>query len=470
MDISRVNFGQTHFGNAQLGNLKRTKRLVRIADRIAAHPGGSLPEKMQSPAELEALYHLMKCPKVTHETVLQTHYDRTRRAIEESPGVVCIAHDDTELDFTGKLSLKDELGSLSGKHQRGYICHNSIAVSAAGQPLGLARQILHVRRRRVKKTPRPAYRKDPQRESRLWKRGRQAIGAFPGKVVVDLVDRGGDAFEFLDFEHEHGYLYVVRSKSNRVCRIGHDAKSPGPEVKLHKYLRCLPEVGRRPLTVNPQPAKKGRPAQPGRQTEVALAWAALTLRPPVPGQARGEHRQEPLQVWGLRVWEPAPPVGMEALEWLLLSNAAVTSEKDAWERVDWYELRWPTAEEYHKAQKTGCKIEGPQFTKAERLQPMIGLLSVVAWLLIYLRWASRDEQAAQEPARRHVPWVWVKWLSRWRCGIAQPDWSTREFFLALARLGGHQNRKSDGLPGWQTLWKGWTKLLTVVDFTHIESG
>src|SRR5947207_1400985 len=98
---------------------------------------------------------------------------------------------------------------------------------------------------------------------------------------------------------------------------------------------------------------------------------------------------------------------------------------------------------------------------------MIGLLSVVAWLLICLRWASRDEPTASEPSREHVPWEWVKWLSRWRCGVEQIDWTVREFFLALARLGGHQNRKGDGLPGWQTLWKGWTKLRTVVEFTHI---
>jgi hypothetical protein len=28
----------------------------------------------------------------------------------------------------------------------------------------------------------------------------------------------------------------------------------------------------------------------------------------------------------------------------------------------------------------------------------------------------------------------------------------------VGRLGGHLNRKSDGLPGWQTLWHGMTKL------------
>ena len=33
-----------------------------------------------------------------------------------------------------------------------------------------------------------------------------------------------------------------------------------------------------------------------------------------------------------------------------------------------------------------------------------------------------------------------------------------EVALAVGHLGGHLNRKSDGLPGWQTLWRGMTKL------------
>jgi len=34
--------------------------------------------------------------------------------------------------------------------------------------------------------------------------------------------------------------------------------------------------------------------------------------------------------------------------------------------------------------------------------------------------------------------------------------------MALGRLGGHQNRKSDGPPGWLTLWRGWNDLHLMV--------
>ena len=41
--------------------------------------------------------------------------------------------------------------------------------------------------------------------------------------------------------------------------------------------------------------------------------------------------------------------------------------------------------------------------------------------------------------------------------------------MALGRLGGHQNRKSDGPPGWITLWRGWNQLQQMVDYA-IKAG
>jgi hypothetical protein len=457
-------FARTHFGSAKLGDKRLTERLVSSADRIGRHPGGSLPDKMGDPANLIGLYRLVNNRKVTHRGVVQAHFDHTRQEVIAHTGDVVIVHDGSELDLTSKRSLHPELGEI-GRFQggRGYLCQHSIAVTSFGQPLGLLNQILHARRRRAKGTKRKAQRQDPQRESRLWVRARKAIGRFPeGKRVVDVCDRGGDSFEFIDFEHANDYLYLVRSYINRVCQVGHDGT--GQMTKLHDHLRTLPAQDRRRLEAPPVPPSKDKPGRPGRTTSVAISWAAVTLRPPAPGQARGEHRQEPLKVWALRVWEEHPPEGVEALEWLLLSNVSVASVEQAWERVDWYELRWPTAEEYHKAQKTGCRIEGPQFTTAGAMKPMIGLLSVVAWLLMRLRFEAQREDGKQKPAREVVPLEWVEVVSCKRSGLADPDMSVRDFFLALARFGGHQNRKGDGLPGWQTIWKGWMKLHTALDF------
>ena len=152
----------------------------------------------------------------------------------------------------------------------------------------------------------------------------------------------------------------------------------------------------------------------------------------------------------------------EPLEWILLTNVPVRTFEDACERLDWYACRW-IVEEYHKAMKTGCSIEQMEFTRQERLQPAIALVSVVAIFLLTLRDASRRSDAETRSARALLPSLYVTVLSAWRFQAPDRDLTVREFYFALARLGGHQNRKRDHPPGWLVLWRGWMQLLTMVD-------
>ncbi len=67
MQASRMTasvFGEEHFGGAQLGDVRRERRLVELATQMAKHPGGSLPDKVNSPANLKALYRLMDSDEV----------------------------------------------------------------------------------------------------------------------------------------------------------------------------------------------------------------------------------------------------------------------------------------------------------------------------------------------------------------------------------------------------------------------
>ena len=183
---------------------------------------------------------------------------------------------------------------------------------------------------------------------------------------------------------------------------------------------------------------------------------------PAPRQHRGEHRSEPLAVSVVAVGEVEPPPGVEPLEWILLTDRPVPDLASAAQVVDWYACR-PVVEEYHRALKTGGEVEDLQLTTQAGLQPMIALLSVVAVFLVNLRDASRQPTAATRPAREQFPAEHVALLSQWRCGEVRPEWTTGEFFLALARLGGHQNRRGDPAPGWLVRWRGWTKLQAMAE-------
>jgi hypothetical protein len=288
------------------------------------------------------------------------------------------------------------------------------------------------------------------RESRWWKTASKQIPApAPGHLQVEVADRGADVLEFLDFMESSGNYYLVRSKHNRRISLEN-----GEETKLHDFARKLPEGGRRTVEV------AATAQHPARTATVAVSWAKVTLL--VPLQPRGEIRGVPLTTRVVRVAETDPPLGVEPLEWILLSNVPVDDPAAANERIDWYQCRW-IVEEYHKALKTGCQIEDMQFTTEDRLQPAIALISVVAVSLLQLRDASRRPDAETRRATALFPVLLVRVLSLWRYGKQRTDLSTHEFCYALARLGGHQNRKSDHRPGWLVLWRGWTKLQAMAE-------
>ena len=449
MSTTERSFGETHFGAAKLGNISRTRRLVEIADAFCRHPEGTLPDKLKDPAALQAAYRLMERPEVSHASVLAAHQAETCRRMAAHEGPLLAISDATELDFSGLTSIQD-LGQIGQGRQRGYVCQNVLIVDPRDRSaLGLANQILHRRAVVPPGEVRAESRQRESRESRLWPEGTSKLPARADLFVV--CDRGGDTFEELEHESRSGRRFVIRSSQNRHCARGHAGRAT--RQKLYALTRSVKPSGSYAVEV------AATPDRPGRTATVQISYVAVRLNPPK--QARGHHGNEPLSVWVVRVWESDPPPGVDRLEWHLLTNEPVTDLATARRIISYYECRW-VVEEYHKAQKTGCSIEKLQFSYSARLEPMIALLSVVALTLLNLRDASRRPDAKTKPASEVVSEEYVEALSLWRTGTVRTDWTIHDFFLALARLGGHQNRKHDHPPGWLVLWRGWIDLQLLV--------
>src|SRR5580658_5123952 len=98
-------FGETQFASAALGHKKRTECLVKIANLIHRHPGGTLPHKLHQPKDYKAMDRLMNRPEVTHASVLASPFERTRQRMREATGVTLVLHDTTELDYSGLKSI-----------------------------------------------------------------------------------------------------------------------------------------------------------------------------------------------------------------------------------------------------------------------------------------------------------------------------------------------------------------------------
>lgn len=452
-----ASFGDLHFGEAQLGDVRRTRRLILAADAIVCHPGGTLPQKLHDPVPLDAVYRLVNRKEVTHAAVLEPHRQRTLRLMRQAKRPILVIHDTTELDYTSITSLTG-LGQIGTGGGRGYLCHNTLAVEAETRTvLGLANQILARRDHVPKNESRQAKRDRKTRESRLWRQGSEAVGPAPdGAIWVDICDRAADIFEYIECRHKNNSNYIVRSQHDRRCMLPRDgAASPG---RLHSHARGLEPLGGRYVQVQ---AQKNQPA---RLAKVLIAAAAVELL--APKQPRGEHGTDPLPVNLVVVREIEAPAGVEPLEWILLSDRPAGDLVEACVVVDWYGHR-PIVEELHKGMKTGCGIETLQFTTEEALQPVIALLSVVATFLLQLRDAGRDPETADRPATQYVPVIYSEVLCLWRHGEVRPDWTVVEFYWALGRLGGHQNRKNGRSPGWLVLSRGWTFLQAMVEGVEV---
>jgi hypothetical protein len=445
------NLGEAMFADAKLGDRRRSKRLAVIFEQLRKHPGGTLPHKLKSPADLKALYRFCASKGATHNAIIDPLREYALGQVNPEADTVLILHDATELDFTSRRSLADQLGQIGTGGGRGYICHNSLAVAEdEGEVLGLTNQILHQRADVPENETLPESRERESRESLLWLRG--TAGLPEARRFVDVCDQGADTFEFLEHEFLSKRRFVIRSKRRRCVYLGHE--ECGPRRPLAQQVEQLPQLGHSTVKVQAQTGRRARKAK-----VVVQAGPVLVPRP----HARhGKYQGLTMPLWVVRVFEPKPPRGEKSLEWVLLTNHPVTTFAVAMRVIGWYESRW-IIEELHKAMKTGCGIQNMQFTATSRLEPMIAVLSAVAVTLLNLRAASRREDAATRPATDVISVEYVQVLSGWRYHSVRSDLTIHEFFYALARLGGHQNRKRDKRPGWLVLWRGWMTLHAMLD-------
>jgi hypothetical protein len=466
--MSSINesFGEANFARAELGDVRRSRRLAKTADLMCRRPGGSLPQKLNNPKDLKAFYRLVQCDTVTHKAILDSHREETEKRIAQTRGPILILHDATELDYTKHYSLERDLGQIGNGKRRGYIVQNSLAVNPKNRcTLGLYNQVLHHRANVPAGEKLDQKRERKSRESLLWLQGTEPLPA--DWKFIDVCDQGADTFEFLEHEFNSSRRFVIRSAHGRGIVIGHGDVAASEMGYLRTYARELPEAGSWTLSVTSKvenkslkrKGKKKRVKRIARQAKMAVSFAAVQINPP--DKRNGKHGNTPLKVWVIRVWEKSPPKGQERLEWFLVTNEPVRTFNDAYRVVGWYECRW-IVEEYHKGMKTGCKIESPQFTSEDRLQPTIALLSIVTLTLLTMRDASRRSDAKQRRATEIISEDYVAILSAWRHGAIKSDWSIHDFYYALARLGGHQNRKGDHPPGWQTIWRGWYDIQAMV--------
>ena len=439
---------ERQFGPCQLGNALRTTRLQRVAANMLERPEQSLPAQNPEWADLKAAYRLFQHPRVTFEAVSAEHWRQTRQT---PPGRYLLISDATEINHDSHEATVG-LGSLGKGTTRGLVLHSCLAYdSDRGQVTGVAGAAVHYRPL-VKRQETLMQRLRRDRESQLWGQTVAAIGAPPaGSQWIHVFDRGGDSFEAMCHIKLTGCDWIIRAaKLHRKVRL-----PTGETVPLDEALAGAQALGSYELSLRSRPGVKARTAT----LDVSATQVAL----PRPKHSSPWTRQCGIQELGLQVVlvrERHAPRGSTPIQWTLLTSLPIQSFDDARQVIEDYERRW-LIEEYHKALKTGCGAERHALRSADRLEPLLGLIAVVATRLLQLKLIGRHQPDAQ--AATHVPASWRTCLTLARPKLDSNKLTVYEFFRELANMGGFLGRKHDGEPGWQTIWRGYQKLQLLLE-------
>ena len=446
-------WAEVEFGQAQLGDPRRTRRLVRLAEQRAQQPTGSLAQSCGGAAGAKAAYRFFDNGKVTPEALLAPHRQATVARMAQYP-VVLLPQDTTQVDYSTHTDTVG-LGVLQSAHQRGLLLHTTLAVTPERVPLGgIDQQIWTRDPAQLGKRQRIRQRSIHEKESRKWldslAQVRIVQAQLPGVQLVSIADREGDVYDFLQPVLGTGPAVLVRAIRDR--RVAE------PQRHLWAHLNSQPLAGR--LTVQVPRA----PHQPAHAAELEVRFAAVNVRPPK--ARRGEPLPE-LPVWGVLAHEVAPPAGATAIEWLLLSSLPVTSFAQACQRVDWYTCRW-LDEIYHKVLKSGCRIEARQLEHIDNLKRYLALDGVVAWQVLYLTMLARQLPDAPctvvlEPSEWQALYCFIRQVAT---PPAQPP-TLRQAVRWIAQLGGFLGRKADGHPGVTTLWRGLQRLHDITNMWQL---
>lgn len=440
------------FPGISFGDARRDRRFAHSLQAFAEHGGGSLPTVFPLRADYEGFLRLIHSESCTHEHILSTHQTHVLDFLERQQSTVLFLHDATVLDFSGHESIRDDLGPVGNGGGRGWMAFQTIAVDPTTQRIhGLVHQRLFVRPESTKGRSVAERREAADRETLNWLECVREIGPAPvGCRWIHITDRGGDTFEFLQALQDGRHRFVIRSSSNRA--LGNGRSDEKASQLLHDQLRALP--AKTTWTIS-------TPNRKQKTTQVCAAAMPVSLRPP--HVKSGKYRSKSIQVNAVRVWEPNPPEGEEALEWILLTSEPIETESDLQQVVNWYARRW-TSEEYHKVQKSGLGVEVDQVQDVDSLAALVVMRSVLAvWLFNGSR-DMRDEAAGSQPAARRIPALWLRVLRVLLRGRGRLD-TVRDFWIQIARLGGYLKRNPmRHPPGWQVLWRGWLRFQAALGY------
>jgi transposase-like protein/transposase Tn5 family protein len=445
-------WAQREFSAVLLGDTRRTQRLVRVAASLAQRPSGTLPEALPQWRELKAAYRLFSNPAVSHENILAPHLARTRQSCA-APGEYLLIEDTTLLDYSTHRATRG-LGRIGNDRGAGLLLHTTLAARVEewdeqerpqAQVLGLAGQECWARQGPSRRAQKERWRQRVARprESQRWGRVLAQMPARPDPASwIYIADRESDIYEVFERCQACAVDFIVRAQFAR--------------ARAQSDRSVFSAVAQAPVLGEMEVELRGRGESGARLATLELRACTVSLR----GVWRPGGERPDLTVQVVQAREIHAPAGSEPIQWVLLTSLSANSLTQARRIVGRYARRW-LIEEYHKALKTGARVERSELESAERLRALLAVLAVVAVRLLNTKLLARTRPDEGVDAAAFGPEA-VAVLEA-EMGRPARGWTQASLLVAIARLGGFLARRGDGAPGWQTIWRGWQRLMTMVD-------
>jgi hypothetical protein len=122
------------FGAAELGDPRRTDRLIKVASGLAANPSASLPHASETWGETNGAYRFLSDPAFSYEEILLPHWSQTYHEASQGSRTLLLA-DTTEFDFTTHQALKGRGPVGNSKENIGFSLHTVLAMDPQTQQI-----------------------------------------------------------------------------------------------------------------------------------------------------------------------------------------------------------------------------------------------------------------------------------------------------------------------------------------------
>jgi hypothetical protein len=430
---------------ANFGDQRLTKRLMRLVSDLAARPQATVPQACADAAATKGAYRFWDHERVTPEAIRAAHRAKTVQRVQQERTILAI-QDTTTLNLDSHPNTTG-LGPTDAHGTQGLQVHSVLAVSTHGVPLGLLHQ--QVWARDPEQTGKKHKRKQvpiEEKESYRWLQSltatEQAVAA--GTHVITVADREADIYDVFALPRPQHMDLLIRAAYNR--RVEADEQTG----KLWDMLVQSPVQGTMSVHLEHKPGQKAR------DVSLSLRWQRLSILPPAPKHLHAVY--EPIALTAILVTEEQPPQGQEPLCWLLVTTLAVQTLKQAQQCVEWYRYRW-FIERYHFVLKSGCRLEDLQLETAARLERALATYCVVAWRLLWLTAQARvTPEASCEQVFQPHEWQALYAFTHQTTLLPASPPTLQQAIRWVAQLGGFLARASDGDPGVQTIWLGLRRL------------